>query len=103
MKKLLSKDMQVSKIFGATLLLLAVVMLSTTPVYASVESSLLGLKNMLLGSILPVLAVIGLGFAGFSSFTGNPNAKQHLMYALIGCAVIFGAQAIVDMMARVVQ
>lgn len=71
--------------------------------FASVESSLLGLKNLLLGSILPVLAVIGLGFAGFSFFTGNPNAKQHLMYALIGCAVIFGAQAIVDMMARVVQ
>jgi len=71
--------------------------------HASVESSLLGLKTVLLGSILPVLAVIGLGFAGFSFFTGNPNAKQHLMYALIGCAVIFGAQAIVDMMARVVR
>lgn len=76
---------------------------SSSLAHASVESSLLGLKNVLLGSILPVLAVIGLGFAGFSFFTGNPNAKQHLMYALIGCAVIFGAQAIVDMMSRVVQ
>ena len=77
--------------------------LTSTVAHASVESSLLGLKTVLLGSILPVLAVIGLGFAGFSFFTGNPNAKGHLMYALIGCAVIFGAQAIVDMMARVVR
>lgn len=78
-------------------------LLTSNLAHASVESSLLGLKTVLLGSILPVLAVIGLGFAGFSFFTGNPNAKQHLMYALIGCAVIFGAQAIVDMMARVVR
>ncbi len=77
--------------------------LTSNLAHASVESSLLGLKTVLLGSILPVLAVIGLGFAGFSFFTGNPNAKQHLMYALIGCAVIFGAQAIVDMMARIVR
>jgi type IV secretory pathway VirB2 component (pilin) len=77
--------------------------LSSSFAYASVESSLLGLKNVLLGSILPVLAVIGLGFAGFSFFTGNPNAKQHLMYALVGCAVIFGAQSIVDLMSRVVR
>lgn len=75
----------------------------TSVAHASVESSLLGLKTVLLGSILPVLAVIGLAFAGFSFFTGNPNAKQHLMYALIGCTVIFGAQAIVDMMQRVVR
>lgn len=78
-------------------------LLNSSLAHASVESSLLGLKTVLLGSILPVLAVIGLGFAGFSFFTGNPNAKQHLMYALIGCAIIFGAQAIVDMMARVVR
>lgn len=78
-------------------------LLTSSLAHASVESSLLGLKTVLLGSILPVLAVIGLGFAGFSFFTGNPNAKQHLMYALIGCAVIFGAQAIVDMMARIVR
>ena len=83
-------------------LVLATVLTSSVA-HASVESSLLGLKTVLLGSILPVLAVIGLGFAGFSFFTGNPMAKQHLMYALIGCAVIFGAQAIVDMMSRVVR
>lgn len=71
--------------------------------HASVESSLLGLKNVLLGSILPVFAVLGLGFAAFSFFTGNPNAKQHLIYAVTGSAILFGAQSIVDLMQRVIR
>ncbi len=71
--------------------------------HASVESSLLGLKNVLLGSILPIFAVLGLGFAAFSFFTGNPNAKQHLVYAVTGAAILFGAQSIVDLIERTVR
>jgi type IV secretory pathway VirB2 component (pilin) len=71
--------------------------------HASVESSLLGLKNALLGSILPIFAVLGLGFAAFSFFTGNPNAKQHLVYAVTGATILFGAQSIVDLIQRVVR
>lgn len=71
--------------------------------HASVESSLLGLKNVLLGSILPVFAVLGLGFAAFSFITGNPNAKQHLIYAITGAGICFGAQSIVDLLQRVVR
>lgn len=74
---------------------------STT--FASVESSLMGLKTVLLGSILPVFAVMGLGFAAFSFFTGNPNSKQHLTYAVIGSVILFGAQSIVDLISRVVR
>lgn len=70
---------------------------------ASVESSLLGLKTVLIGSILPVFAVLGLGFAAFSFFTGNPNAKQHLVYAVTGATILFGAQSIVDLLQRVVR
>lgn len=70
---------------------------------ASVESSLLGLKSVLLGSILPVFAVLGLGFAAFSFLTGNPNAKQHLIYAVTGATILFGAQSIVDLIQRVVR
>lgn len=70
---------------------------------ASVESSLLGLKNALFSSILPIFAVFGLGFAAFSFLTGNPNAKQHLYYAITGGVIIFGAQSIVDLLQRVVQ
>jgi hypothetical protein len=70
---------------------------------ASVESSLLGLKNVLLGSILPVFAVLGLGFAAFSFFTGSINAKQHLVYAITGATILFGAQSIIDLIERVVR
>ena len=71
--------------------------------HASVESSLLGLKNVLIGSILPIFAVLGLGFAAFSFFTGNPNAKQHLVYAVTGATILFGAQSIVDLIQRTVR
>lgn len=71
--------------------------------HASVESSLLGLKMVLLGSVLPIFAVIALGFAAFSFFTGNPNAKQHLIYAVSGAVILFGAQSIVDLIERTVR
>lgn len=71
--------------------------------HASVESSLNGLKTVLLGSILPIFAVLGLGFAAFSFFTGNINAKQHLIYAVVGSVILFGAQSIVDLIERVVR
>jgi len=71
--------------------------------HASVETSLMGLKNVLLGSILPVFAVLGLGFAAFSFFTGSINAKQHLVYAVTGATILFGAQSIVDLIQRVVR
>lgn len=70
---------------------------------ASVESSLNGLKSQLLGTILPVFAALGMGFAGFGFFTGNPNAKQNLVYAVSGTAVLFGAQSIVDLIQRIVH
>ena len=85
------------------LILFAAVVLAVPFAHASVESSLLGLKNVLLGSILPIFAVLGLGFAAFSFFTGNPNAKQHLVYAVTGAAILFGAQSIVDLTERTVR
>ena len=85
------------------LALIATVLLIAPFANASVESSLLGLKDVLIGSILPVFAVLGLGFAAFSFFTGNPNAKQHLVYAVTGATILFGAQSIVDLIQRVVR
>lgn len=85
-----------------TAMFLAVLLLAPTA-HASVESSLLGLKMVLLGSVLPIFAVIALGFAAFSFFTGNPNAKQHLIYAVSGAVILFGAQSIVDLIERTVR
>jgi type IV secretory pathway VirB2 component (pilin) len=70
---------------------------------ASLESSLIGLKTKLTGVILPLLSVIGIAIAAISFFTGNPNAKQHIVYAVLGCIFGFGAQAIVDFIAQTVR
>lgn len=92
------------KTFPKFILSFALFAFLVTPLaYGSVESSLLGLKSALIGSILPIFAVLGLGFAAFSFITGNPNAKQHLIYAVTGAVILFGAQSIVDLIGRVVN
>lgn len=73
------------------------------PSFATVESSLAGIKTKLTGVILPLLAVIGLVFAALSFFTGNPNAKQHIFYAILGCTFGFGAEAIVSWISQTVR
>jgi type IV secretory pathway VirB2 component (pilin) len=71
--------------------------------HASLEASLNGIKTKLTGVILPLLSVIGIAIAGTSFFTGNPNAKQHIAYAIIGSIIGFGAQSIVDFIAQTVR
>lgn len=71
--------------------------------HAGLESSLTGIKTKLTGVILPLLSVIGIAIAGISFFTGNPNAKQHIFYSIIGCMIGFGAQGIVDFIAQTVR
>ncbi len=71
--------------------------------HAGLETSLMGIKSKLTGVILPLLSVIGIAIAGISFFTGNPNAKQHIAYAIIGCIIGFGAQGIVDFIAQTVR
>ncbi len=71
--------------------------------FAGLESSLIGLKSKLTGVILPVLSVIGIAIGAISFFTGNPNAKQHIAYAVMGCIFGFGSQAIVDFIAQTVH
>ena len=84
-------------------LIVATFVLFPDPCFASFESSLMGLKTKLTGVILPLVSVIGLGIAAMSFFTGNPNAKQHIVYAIAGCIFGFGAQAIVDFIAQTVR
>lgn len=71
--------------------------------HAGLEGSLEGIKDKLTGVILPLLSVIGIALAALSFFTGNPNAKQHIGYAILGCIFGFGAQAIVDFIAQTVR
>lgn len=71
--------------------LVAVALIMPELAHAGLESSLMGIKSKLTGVILPLLSVIGIAIAGISFFTGNPNAKQHIAYAILGCIIGFGA------------
>jgi type IV secretory pathway VirB2 component (pilin) len=59
--------------------------------FCSVESSLAAVQTKLIGTILPLAAIIGLVFAGLSFVAGSPNARNHLILAIIGAAIGFGA------------
>jgi type IV secretory pathway VirB2 component (pilin) len=63
----------------------------------------MGLKLKLTAVILPMLSVIGIAIAAISFLTGNPNAKQHILYAVFGCIFGFGAQAIVDFISQTIR
>lgn len=90
--------------FAALLALVTVVgLMAPDLAHAGLESSLMGIKTKLTGVILPLLSVIGIAIASVSFFTGNPNAKQHIVYAVLGCIFGFGAQAIVDFIAQTVR
>jgi hypothetical protein len=82
---------------------LSVSILAPNLAHASLEGSLEGIKYKLTNVILPLLSVIGLALSALSFFTGNPNAKQHIAYAILGCIFGFGAQAIVDFIAQTVR
>lgn len=96
--------MKINKRIILTIFGLFVIAMCLVPelAHAGLESSLIGLKMKLTGVILPLLSVIGICIAAISFFTGNPMAKQHIVYAVLGCAFGFGAQAIVDFISQTV-
>ena len=84
-----------------TALAALVTLLVTSAAYAQTASpEALKVEN---GRWYAIAAAIGLGIAAMSFFTGNPNAKQHIVYAIAGCIFGFGAQAIVDFIAQTVR
>jgi hypothetical protein len=71
--------------------------------FASVESTLSTLQTRLISTVLPAAAILGLVFAAFSFVLGSPNAKNHLILAMIGAAVGFGAPSIIGFIRGFVQ
>ena len=71
--------------------------------FCSVESSLAAVQMKVVSVILPLVAVLGLMFAGLSFVTGSPNARSHLVLAIIGACVGFGAQSIVSLIQGLVN
>ncbi len=102
-----AKDSQIPEqsivLLGCALFMNLVCTLAPIVVMASVESSLMGVQTKLTRVILPVLSVIGIALAGLSFLTGNENAKKHIIYAIIGTAIGFGAQSITDLISQTVR
>lgn len=71
--------------------------------FCSVESSLSAIQNRLITVILPLLAILGLVFAGISFVLGSPNARSHLFLAMIGAGVGFGAPSIIVFIRGLIQ
>jgi type IV secretory pathway VirB2 component (pilin) len=87
----------------ACLIVTAAVVLVPELAHADVKGSLDSLRSKLVGVILPVLAVISIAWAAFSLMTGNERAKTHIWYAIIGTAIAFGAQSLVDFISQTVR
>jgi len=75
--------------------ILATMTLAPELAFASVEGTLAAMQAKLVNVILPLVAILGLVFAGFSFISGSPNARSHLILAIFGCIIGFGAQSIV--------
>ncbi len=86
--------MKYQKVFSVLTLIL--IMAFPMLGFCSVESSLAAVQTKLIGTILPLVAIIGLVFAGLSFVAGSQNARSHLILAVIGAAIGFGAPSIVS-------
>jgi len=71
--------------------------------YCSVESTLSTMQTKLISTILPLVAILGLVFAALSFAMGSPNARSHLVLAIVGSVVGFGAPSIIAFIRGLVQ
>jgi type IV secretory pathway VirB2 component (pilin) len=75
----------------------------STLAHASVESSLAAVQSKLVGTLLPLAAMCGLVIAGISFVAGHANARQHLIYAIVGAIVGFGSESIVSFIRNLIH
>jgi len=71
--------------------------------FCDVEGTMRAIQNKLVGTILPLAAILGFVFAGLSFVAGSPNARTHLVLAIIGAVVGFGAQSIMEFIKGMVK
>lgn len=71
--------------------------------YASVESTLTAIQTRLITTILPLVGILGLAFAGISFAVGSPNAKQRAIWAAVGAVIGFGAPSIIAFIRQLVH
>ena len=85
-------------IFGVAMFLI-----TASPAYASVESTLGLVQTRLITTILPLAAILGLVYAGLSFVAGSPSAKPRLVFAIMGAVIGFGAPSIMEFIRSLVH
>jgi len=100
-----SKQRSIQNKIKTTMKIIGVMTLFLAPMiaFASVESSLAAVQAKLVGTVLPLAAMCGLVFAGFSFITGQPNARSHLVYAILGAVIGFGAESIISLVRSLIH
>jgi len=86
---------EIVSVFAVPVVVLAVGLLLPEIGFCSVEGSLAAIQMKLITVILPLAAILGLVFAGLSFVAGSANARQHLILAIFGAVIGFGAPSII--------
>lgn len=92
-----------NKKFVVNMMAVITLLIVPTIAFGSVESSLQAVQAKLVGTLLPLAAICGLCIAGMSFVMGHANARQHLIYAVVGAIVGFGAESIVSLIRGVIH
>ena len=71
--------------------------------YCDVEGTLNSIQDTLVGKLMPLFGTLGICWAAFSFFMGNPNAKTHLFLAITGAIIGFGSSSIISYVQSVVN
>ena len=93
--------MQIQRLYRLAIAMLLA--MAPNILWASVEGSLESVRQTMVGKVGTLIAILGFIFAGFSYITGNPNARTHLVLAVIGAFVLFGASSIVSFIQTMVH
>jgi type IV secretory pathway VirB2 component (pilin) len=67
---------------------------------ASLEGAMYSLRSQLTTVFLPVLSLVGIVIASISLAMGHHNAKNHIVMAVMGTIIGFGADGIIDFIRR---
>ena len=84
-------------------LLVKAIIVIPTIAQATVESTLSNIQSRIVSTILPLAAILGLVYAGLSYIAGNPNARNRLVFAILGAIIGFMAPSIVQFIQQLVH
>jgi len=92
----------IKKLAVPTLILVGTLILPQLGI-CDVEGTLGNIQDTLINKLMPLFGVLGLCYAGFSFVSGKPEAKSHMLMAIVGVILGFAAPSIIDFVRGMVQ